>query len=74
MILKNLNLNLGYITARFKVWGYRAKCKTRIENSLKVNGVLKSTWKRETKMLTVVFNPAIVSLKQLKSSFSRLAK
>ncbi len=66
--------NIKYTTVRFKVWGYSNKCKARIENSLKVKGIIKAKWDRETKMLTAVFNPEIVSFEQIQGSFSVTAK
>ena len=67
-------MKLKHTTEEFKVWGYSSKCKARIENSLKVNGIIKSIWNRETKMLTVMFNPDIVSLEQIQTSFCWVAK
>ncbi len=66
--------NRKYIALEFKVWGYRNKCKARIENSLKVKGIKKATWNRETKILTVLFNPEIVLFEQIQASFSMVAK
>ena len=67
-------MKLKHTTEEFKVWGYSSKCKARIENSLKVNGIKKAKWNRKTKMLTAVFNPEIVSLEQIQANFCRLVK
>ena len=67
-------MELKYSTVEFKVWGYSSKCKARIENSLKVNGIIKAKWNRETKMLIAIFNPHIVSLDQIQASFCMVAK
>ena len=67
-------MNLKYTTIEFKDWSYSTKCKPRIENSLKVNGISKAKWNKRTKMLTAVFNPKIVSFVQIRNSFCRLAK
>jgi len=52
-------------TVRFKVWGNCGKCKIRIEKSLKIKGVKKGEWNMDTKILTVVFNPKLISIDQL---------
>ncbi len=67
-------MKLTYTTKGFKVWGYRSKCKARIENSLKVNGIIKAKWNKDTKILTVTFNPTIVSFEQIQTSFCMVAK
>jgi len=69
-----MNKMIKYTAAEFKVWGYHFKCKARIENSLKVNGILRSIWNKDTKMLIVLFNADIVSLEQIKDSFCMIAK
>lgn len=74
MNLKYINKSIKYTTLEFKVWGYRFNCKARIENSLKVKGIIKQKWTRETKILTVLFNPGIVSSEQIKASFCMMAK
>lgn len=71
---KNKRMILKHTTKEFKVWGYRFKCKARIENSLKIKGIKKAIWNRETKMLTVMFNPDIVLFEQIQASFSMVAK
>ena len=67
-------MELIYTTVEFKVWGYSINCKARIENSLKVDGIIKAKWNRKTKMLTAIFNPEIVSLEQIQASFSMTEK
>ncbi len=67
-------MKLTYTTKEFKVWGYSSKCKARIENSLKVNGIIKSKWNKDTKILIAIFNPTIVSLEQIQASFCWVAK
>ena len=67
-------MKLTHTTKGFKVWGYSSKCKARIENSLKVNGIFKAAWNKDTQILTVTFNPTIVSLKQIQASFCMVAK
>ena len=67
-------MELKYTTIEFIVWGYSSMCKARIENSLKVNGIIKAKWNRGTKMLTAIFNPEIVSLEQIQASFCMTEK
>lgn len=49
-------------TVTFKVFGVCEQCKARIQKSLKVKGVRSASWSVETKMLTVVYSPSLVSL------------
>jgi mercuric ion binding protein len=52
-------------TATFKVYGNCGMCKNRIESALKENGVSNAVWDVKTKMLTVTYNPHIISLDQI---------
>lgn len=54
-----------YTTVKFKVWGNCGKCKARIEKALKAKGVKKAKWNMDTKMLTTIYNPKIISLEQI---------
>jgi len=67
-----LKKNRTYTTVEFKVWGYSSKCKARIENELKVDGIKKAKWNGDTKMLTAIFDPKIVSLEQIQACFCRI--
>ena len=49
----------------FKVWGNCGVCESKIEKSLKIKGVSKAEWNKETKMMTVVFNPDKISLAEI---------
>lgn len=60
-----LKKNKTYTTVEFKVWGNCGKCKARIENALKVEGVKKAKWDIDTKLLTVIFNPKVIKLEQI---------
>lgn len=53
-------------TDTFKVWGNCGMCKKTIEKSLKVDGVYKANWNRDTKMITVVYEPSKITLDQIK--------
>ena len=52
-------------TATFMVKGSCGMCKKKIETSLRVKGVKKVNWDKETKMLTVTFNPEHISLDEI---------
>lgn len=50
-------------TSTFKVYGNCEMCKNRIESSLLKNkNIKKATWDVKTKMLTVVYDPHMISL------------
>jgi copper chaperone CopZ len=48
-------------TESIKVSGNCDLCKARIEKAAKVDGVSKAEWNKNTKVLTLVYNPAIVT-------------
>ncbi len=45
-------------TETIKVWGNCNMCKARIEKAAKVEGVSKSKWDKETKILKLVYDPS----------------
>ena len=47
-------------TETIKVSGNCGMCKDRIEAAAKVDGVTKADWDKGTKLLTLVYNPAMV--------------
>ena len=47
-------------TETIKVSGNCGMCKDRIEAAAKVSGVTQATWDKNTKILTLVYNPAMV--------------
>ncbi len=47
-------------TETIKVSGNCGMCKDRIEAAAKVDGVTKADWNKDTKLLTLVYNPAMV--------------
>ncbi len=49
-------------TVIFKVNGACEMCKERIEKTLKIRGVRSADWNIDSKMLTLVYNPGIISL------------
>jgi copper chaperone CopZ len=48
-------------TETFKVSGNCELCKARIEKAAKVDGVNKAEWNQSTKLLTLVYNPNLVT-------------
>jgi copper chaperone CopZ len=49
-----------------KVWGNCGKCKKTIESALKdVDGVVSASWDKKTKVLSVTFDDAKISLKEI---------
>lgn len=51
--------------ARFKVSGNCGMCSARIEKAVKVDGVTYAKWKKSTKMLTVAYDPGMVTVDSL---------
>jgi len=45
-------------TESFKVWGKCDMCKTRIEKTVKAEGVVNADWDLKTRMLTVTYDPS----------------
>ena len=51
-----------YQTTSFKVFGACEQCKDRIEHGLKLKGVKSAVWDIDSKQLSLVYNPAIITL------------
>ncbi len=49
----------------FKVFGNCGMCESRIEKALKVEGVKSADWDKDTKIVTVMFDPEKVSEEQM---------
>ena len=47
-------------TETVKVWGNCEMCKARIEKVARIEGVSKTEWNKETKVLTMVYDPSKV--------------
>ena len=52
--------NSAVKTETIKVSGNCGMCKERIETAAKMNGVTSATWNKETKVLTLAYNPTVV--------------
>ena len=50
------------VSSQFKVWGNCGLCKQNIEKALKVAGILKSDWNKDTKIIDVKYDTTIISL------------
>lgn len=60
----------GVATSTFKVWGNCEMCKETIEGSLKIEGVSKSDWSTESKMITVTYDDKKITLDQIQKSIA----
>lgn len=49
----------------FKVYGNCPQCKGRMENACDAKGIKMAEWDVETKQMTVVYNPAKITLEQI---------
>jgi len=59
-------------TTSFKVFASCGMCKMRIEKALKIKGVRKARYDVGSKMLTVTYSPAMISLDKLHSTMAEI--
>ena len=52
-------------TATIKVYGNCSMCKNRIQTALKIKGISKADWDVKSKMLTVSYDPHVVTLDEI---------
>src|SRR3954469_21879295 len=57
-------------TAIFKVYGVCTQCKHRIEEAMQVKGIAAADWNVDTKMLTVTYNAAHISLEKINNKIA----
>jgi mercuric ion binding protein len=57
-------------TDTFKVWGNCGMCKKTIEKAAKTDGVQQAEWNRETKVFTLVYNPAVTSNEKIQQAIA----
>jgi len=58
-------------TEKFTVYGNCGMCKSTIEKSLKdVEGISAGEWDRETDVMTVTFNPEVITLDDIKQKIA----
>lgn len=60
----------GISTSTFKVWGNCDMCKETIEGALKVEGVSKTDWSSETKVISVSYDTTKISLDQIQKNIA----
>lgn len=60
----------GITTSTFKVWGNCEMCQETIEGSLKQEGVVKSNWNKDTKMISVSYDDKKITLDQIQKSIA----
>ena len=58
----------GITKSTFKVWGNCDMCKETIEGSLKVDGIVKADWNVDSKIMTVEFDSAKISLDKIQKN------
>lgn len=51
--------------SRFRVNGLCGMCKTRIERTAKIEGVKEAQWSKTTKILTVSYQPSLITVDSL---------
>ncbi len=59
---QNLASMPGMKTEKIKVLGNCDLCKARIEKAAKVDGVMKAEWNKDTKILTLMYHPSMISI------------
>jgi periplasmic mercuric ion binding protein len=52
-------------TTEFKVYGNCGMCEKRIEKAVAIDGVEKADWNKESKIMSITFNPSKVELDQI---------
>ena len=57
-------------TDTFKVWGNCGMCKKTIEKAANVTGVQKAEWNRETKVFTLLYNPAVTTNEKIQKAIA----
>ena len=62
---QNKNPVTGDTAISFKVYGACEQCKERIEKAAKIKGVKTASWDVDTKILSLVYKPSVVSLEKI---------
>ena len=57
-------------TVTIKVWGNCESCQARIEKAARVNGVEKADWNIQTKILTLSYNPSVITPDQVQKNIA----
>ena len=59
--------NKSYTATSFKVFGACEQCKTRIELAVKLKGVKTGIWDVDSKILTLEYDPSVISLEKIQN-------
>jgi len=59
-------------TVSIKVWGNCGMCKSRIENTAKVDGVSKALWDAKTQILTLTYDPSKVKTDDIQKKIAAI--
>lgn len=54
-----------YVTDSIKVYGNCDMCEERIEDAIDIVGVRAGNWNMETKMLTIIYSPAKITIEEI---------
>ena len=57
-------------TETIKVWGNCETCQARIEKAAKADGVSKASWDKDTKLLTLVYDPSKVKSDEIQKKIA----
>lgn len=58
-------------TEKFKVWGNCDMCEKKIEKAAsKVKGVTKADWNKETKIMTLTYNPEVTNVEEVQKAIA----
>lgn len=60
----------GITTSVFKVWGNCEMCKETIEKSLAIDGIIKSDWNTDSKLMTVSYDEKKINLDQIQQKIA----
>ena len=61
MSLFAVSVNAQTKTDTIKVYGECGMCKSRIQKTLKIEGIISTDWNTETKLLVVTYDPAKIN-------------
>lgn len=67
---QNIETAPGIITSTFKVWGNCEMCQETIEGSVSVPGVVKSSWNKDTKIISVSYDEKKITLDQIQQKIA----
>lgn len=67
---QNIETTTGIVTSTFKVWGNCEMCQETIEGSVNVPGVVKSSWNKDTKIISVSYDEKKITLDQIEKKIA----